>query len=86
MFGSDEPLQKLCQQRPPTRFFRIPDIGGYHCKKQVKIDKTSGKLVVAKPKMRKSANITNQKNHPINSVPAIPIFKSKQLEDICSES
>jgi|TARA_B110000977_G_C10814301_1_gene391568 hypothetical protein len=23
---------------------------------------------------------------PINSVPAIPIFKSKQLEDICSES
>ena len=40
----------------------FPDIGGYHCKKQVKIDKTSGKLVVAKPKIRKSANITNQKN------------------------
>ena len=27
-----------------------------------------------------------QEDDPINSVPAIPIFKSKHLEDICSES
>jgi len=34
------------------------------------------------------SNIASQlsEDDPINSVPAIPIFKSKQLEDICSES